>query len=394
MFFLLLLSICYSQDIIDPFSQSEIVNNYYSFQGSGDIDRDGDRDLDDITALDDGIKNMQADVDLDGIQGTTSDRDLLLENINNGTVLPYDWNALQSREERDSTLYKVTAIDGISKNEIPYNITNPPLFVSGDYAKYTYVKHMGWIKQNGGDKDLPPIFDPKENNITGIPIFYASFRNSDTGVNHGQNFIWTGDDSSNPNNLIIGEDSALDPYDWTGIEPLNSPPNVLLKFNQNFNPPENTEITLKTIDTWADYDGISYNFFGREVIKFKINSEGIPELVFQNPNLLLTRPTVGIEDEYTSVPPNYSLDQNFPNPFNPSTTISFTLPEESAVSISIYDLVGRKVNELTTSSQLAGSHSIQWNGTDQQGNLVPAGIYFYQLKAGDFIQTKKMVLMK
>ena len=90
----------------------------------------------------------------------------------------------------------------------------------------------------------------------------------------------------------------------------------------------------------------------------------------------------------------FTLKQNHPNPFNPSTTINYTISEESEISIIIYDLVGSKVIEFFSSSRPSGTHSIQWNGTDQQGNRVPAGIYFYQLKTGDFLQTKKMVLMK
>lgn len=98
-------------------------------------------------------------------------------------------------------------------------------------------------------------------------------------------------------------------------------------------------------------------------------------------------------EESTNLPNSISLT-NFPNPFNPSTTIHYTLPEESQATISIYNLLGKRVAQLNSSKQSSGSHSIQWNGTDRQGNSVPAGIYFYQLQAGDFVQTKKMVLMK
>lgn len=99
-------------------------------------------------------------------------------------------------------------------------------------------------------------------------------------------------------------------------------------------------------------------------------------------------------EDVDSVPNEFTLSQNHPNPFNPSTMIQYTLPEESNVTISIYNLLGKGITELTSKTQTIGSHSIQWDGTDQQGNQVPAGIYLYQLQAGDFSQTKKMVLMK
>lgn len=108
-----------------------------------------------------------------------------------------------------------------------------------------------------------------------------------------------------------------------------------------------------------------------------------------------SNPLISIKDEINGqIPNNFQIGQNFPNPFNPSTTIHYNLPEESDVSIAIYALQGKKVEQILSSTQPAGAHSIQWNGTDQQGKQVSAGIYFFQLKAGDFVQTKKMLLIK
>lgn len=90
----------------------------------------------------------------------------------------------------------------------------------------------------------------------------------------------------------------------------------------------------------------------------------------------------------------YSLEQNYPNPFNPTTTINYILTQESEVSISIYDILGKEVKHYRQIAQSPGSYSIQWNGRDQYSNPVSAGVYLYRLQAGDFIQTKKMVLLK
>lgn len=92
--------------------------------------------------------------------------------------------------------------------------------------------------------------------------------------------------------------------------------------------------------------------------------------------------------------PNSINLYNLPNPFNPSTTIHYNIPIDSRVNLTIYDMLGRKVNQLISSNQPLGNHSIKWNGTDLYGNLVSAGIYFYQLKIGDFVQTKKMLLLR
>ena len=90
----------------------------------------------------------------------------------------------------------------------------------------------------------------------------------------------------------------------------------------------------------------------------------------------------------------YALTQNHPNPFNPSTTITFAVPELSEVTLAIYNLRGQLIRTLHTGQISAGYHSVVWNGTDTQGNLVTSGIYFYVLKAGNFTQVKKMSLLK
>jgi len=88
-------------------------------------------------------------------------------------------------------------------------------------------------------------------------------------------------------------------------------------------------------------------------------------------------------------PFTFALHQNYPNPFNPVTTIQYELPQRSDVQITIYDLLGRKVTTLLSETQDAGFKSVQWNATN-----VSSGMYFYQIKAGDYVQTRKMVVLK
>jgi flagellar hook assembly protein FlgD len=91
---------------------------------------------------------------------------------------------------------------------------------------------------------------------------------------------------------------------------------------------------------------------------------------------------------------NFKLKQNFPNPFNPVTTLQYDLPENANVNITIYDMMGRQVKTLVNGSQNAGYKSIQWNATNNAGQPVSAGLYLYTIKAGKYRQTKKMVLLK
>jgi len=101
-----------------------------------------------------------------------------------------------------------------------------------------------------------------------------------------------------------------------------------------------------------------------------------------------------IEEEIISIPSDFTLHQNYPNPFNPTTMISYDLPKEVNVNITIYDMMGRVVSNLVSSQQNAGYKSIQWNATNNTGQPVSAGLYLYTIQAGDYTQTKKMVLLK
>ena len=94
------------------------------------------------------------------------------------------------------------------------------------------------------------------------------------------------------------------------------------------------------------------------------------------------------------LPKEFILNQNYPNPFNPATTLSYTLPENSFVNVHVFDMLGRTVKILVSEMQTAGSRVLRWNATDAAGSTVSAGIYLYMIQAGDFRQTKKMVLLK
>jgi flagellar hook assembly protein FlgD len=95
-----------------------------------------------------------------------------------------------------------------------------------------------------------------------------------------------------------------------------------------------------------------------------------------------------------SIPITYVLHQNYPNPFNPVTTLSYDLPEDALVNITIYDMMGKQVKTLINDQQTAGYKSVQWNATNNLGEPVTAGLYLYTIQAGDYSQTRKMVLLK
>jgi len=95
------------------------------------------------------------------------------------------------------------------------------------------------------------------------------------------------------------------------------------------------------------------------------------------------------ENELGEIPTYYDLTQNYPNPFNPSTKIIYSVPKSSKVLIKVYDILGNEIETLVNEEKQTGTYEITWYADN-----LPSGVYFYQLKAGDFIETKKMVLLR
>jgi len=85
----------------------------------------------------------------------------------------------------------------------------------------------------------------------------------------------------------------------------------------------------------------------------------------------------------------FFLEQNFPNPFNPSTKIKYSIPQSSQVQIKVFDILGNEIETLVNEEKAIGTYELTWNAVN-----FPSGIYFYQLKAGSLIETKKMILLK
>ena len=95
-----------------------------------------------------------------------------------------------------------------------------------------------------------------------------------------------------------------------------------------------------------------------------------------------------------NLPGSFALHQNYPNPFNPVTNLNYDLPEDAIVNITVFDMMGKVVRTLVSGSQSAGYRTIQWNAANDNGQPVSAGLYIYTIHAGDFNQTRKMILLK
>ena len=135
---------------------------------------------------------------------------------------------------------------------------------------------------------------------------------------------------------------------------------------------------LQTTDGGYIITGYSDSFGSLRVVwLIKIDSEGF----------------VQISSTFSS-PKSFNLSQNYPNPFNPITTLRYDLPQTDLVTITIYDMLGRQVKPLINQTQDAGYRSVIWDATNDYGKPVSAGIYLYKIQAGEYMQIKKMVLLK
>jgi len=120
-----------------------------------------------------------------------------------------------------------------------------------------------------------------------------------------------------------------------------------------------------------------------------LSNYGEPLFVLYNPSNELN-----INETMQNIVTEYNINQNYPNPFNPVTTLRYDLPDDALVNITIYDMLGRQVRTLINETQDAGFKSVIWDATNNYGKPVSAGVYLYQIQAGEFVQTKKMVLLK
>jgi flagellar hook assembly protein FlgD len=94
------------------------------------------------------------------------------------------------------------------------------------------------------------------------------------------------------------------------------------------------------------------------------------------------------------IPTTFELNDNYPNPFNPSTTIHYGLPEDAQISLVIYDILGREVSTLVSEVQEAGWYDVRWYGLDESGRPMSAGIYLLRIQTQNFVEVKRMILVR
>lgn len=110
--------------------------------------------------------------------------------------------------------------------------------------------------------------------------------------------------------------------------------------------------------------------------------------------IVVSDQATAVNEEHTLIPSDYVLEQNYPNPFNPETNIRFFIPNSQHVAITIYNPLGQAIRRLVSQQFAAGAHFIKWDGQNDVDSNVASGVYLYKIQAGEFVATRKMMLIR
>ena len=431
--------------------------------GSGDGNGDGWVDRDDYNMMvSEEENNMMMDLDLDSLQNTEEDREILAQYLRGDiNSLPHQDMKLGTRAKKDDRLEKILRIDQTSK------ISPSPTWVSGDYGRLTSLNGMGYWDTN--DPNIPDKYKEFSHLFGKLhtKIYYVAI-NFPIGPGHGAAGYFSMGDSSGSAN-----DNPTKFEAWNFFEPRNDQINIQ---PGDWNMPYGSKVFVFGIEGFNESGGAILF----PVVAFNIDSVGNDSLIYEAPGLVTERPidetnpeisitypsqdstyrslvstfrydltepnprtclystddttkiqtpcgedimglqskqgynkwrlfaedifgntaidsvefsvdttTIGIGEGPKSIPLDFALRQNYPNPFNSRTEIEFQLLEGGYTSLVIYDIMGREVTKLIEMEMPSGWHKIQWNAKD-----VSSGVYLYKLKAGDYIETKKMVYLR
>lgn len=150
--------------------------------------------------------------------------------------------------------------------------------------------------------------------------------------------------------------------------------------------PNITEITLEAVETQDPSHELMF-------IYHTVAADGRP-VGQREERVEFTTASFSLGNSDVELPGSFELAQNYPNPFNPSTEISFSLPSNTHVELDIFNVLGQKVRTLVSGDLTAGEHTVMWDGQNANGATVSSGVYFYRIAAGDFTDTKKMMMLK
>ena len=273
------------------------------------------------------------------------------------------------------------AVDGSGNYELP--------LLPGDYvigALYFNSQFYDWSDENS---DMGILLQFYENSLTMEDATIVQVSEGDMIENINFDFINNSylEFNGQLGNMVMGQVTSSNEINMssTVVSVLDANGQVIseqtVNYDQNFSLTglnQNQEYIL--VASHSEYGNVEKEFSLSSMVHVEDIEFDLSQMSFEN--------------DHSQFPGKFSLSQNFPNPFNPVTSLSYNLPKGSYVSIIIYDMLGNVVNNLVNTNQSSGYKSVQWNATDNKGQPVSAGVYLYTIEVGEFIQTKKMILLK
>lgn len=284
-------------------------------------------------------------------------------------------------------------------------VINVDYELSGDFALYP-TKNLTWPAANTLRISLGTAGSPAPVTLTTTPLNIIKLHFTVTNPNAATSLTWTRTEVApalGQSNYAVGNWPSLSstplPVQLVSFDALPAEEEITLKWktatevnNYGF------EVERKN-STWekigfvqghgnsnspVEYTFTDNKFFGGTEFQYRLKQiDNNGEVKYYDP--------VKVK---VAAPKEYKLMQNTPNPFNPSTAIKFSLPENSFVTVKVYNILGREVATLSSEIKPAGSHIVFWNGRDNDGLPVSSGIYLYRLQAGKYVETRKMNLLK
>jgi hypothetical protein len=340
----------------------------------------------------------------------------------------FDWNQNGSWLDLGDQVYTGPVVMG--PNAIPTGV--PASAISGlTYARFRFNTGgplgVDGLAPDGEVEDYRisiEVFDFGDAPDSPYPTLLAN-----DGARHADNQIL------NLGALIDAEPDGLQDPNAMGDDNSNQPDEDGVVFTSPLNPTYTATVDVTAsgsgfLDAWIDFDSSGSWDAAEQIFTSQAVSMGLNSLTFTVPatgkgklafptfarfrlstagGLSPTGPAydgevedylVTIEDDLVTaadgqtVPTQFALHEAVPNPFNPQTTLSFSLPTASHVKLTVYDVSGRLVATLLNEDRGAGRWSVDWNGRDDRQQLVSSGVYFYRIEADGFVETKRMVLLK
>jgi len=327
-----------------------------------------------------------------------SDVNLVIKNnilSSNTQEYPVDYYAI-SIEDFPNLDYSIGFNDFWSFRN-PYNngitgendIFDDPLFLDPLNNDYTLLCTSPCI--DTGDPNLPPDPDGTQSDIGAYSF--------------DQTQLWTlnisGDVGDHP--VLSWDVCCIDNYlqnqVWRYYIDLDTDGNLIA--NSNMGPWIDTDYVISRIDEEEEsitirVQKVKPSTGHHQRVNYRVRQEDTEGRTCPFSNEVYTYRLLpgAISKETNSLPKVFALHANYPNPFNPYTTIVFDIPKETNITLTIYDVMGRVVKELINENIQAGTHRVLWNGTNDNGQPIPSGMYFCQLKSDDYLETMKLVLLK